>query len=436
MKVAFSSHYTVHETDVGMAGNWTVVAFGPIDHGGVDGVRRALSSVMTVGPTARIGLVPNSNSRSWTYDPERVLRAVRAGTAITAADYDTEMAHMLATHDPSEPIAITLHGDHALFYLDHGIGDGQMTINLSHLIADSAARAGEVPAWASAPASRHPLMHAALRHFGTDPRRVHALLRARRASPTPTIGCVLERTPPDSDETQPTPRSVVSVSASASVETTNELSRWRDAHLPGVSISVLFFATLNIALRAEGVPADDVSTILFNVRRYLPSDRTTLANLSAGIDITLLDATDPVLLGTQWRATIASGRPISNLMLVSVKSKLGRRRHSRALTHAAPAAPSTVRVTLSDMGRHPVLEDIAFRGNGLGSYTAMVSPASENHITLVTARLHGAIRVAASFHASSVDSAAIARALDSACATPIELLESAAASRRSDRGTA
>ena len=126
-----------------------------------------------------MGLRPDSGTRRWRYDPDAPLHAVREDSAITEDDYDTAMSQLLATHDPAEPLSITVRGDHVVFYMDHGLGDGQMIINLSHTLADADARNGIVPGWATAAQTRHPLAVAAMRCFGTDPGRVAQLLRSR-----------------------------------------------------------------------------------------------------------------------------------------------------------------------------------------------------------------------------------------------------------------
>lgn len=433
MNVVFPSHVTVHETDVALAGNWTVVAFGPVDHGGVEGIRRALRTTMSIGPAARVGLRPDSGTRRWRYDPDAPLQAVREDSAIAEDDYDTAMSQLLATHDPAEPLSITVRGDHLVFYMDHGLGDGQMIINLSHTLADPNARNGIVPRWATAARTRHPLAVAAMRCFGTDPRRVTRLMRSRLH---PGIG-VCGRRPASDGPAAHAPAQITStpatstaarspvevVAAAATVECTRELTTWRDDNRPGQSISILFFAALDAALRAEGLAVDDVAKVLFDVRRYLPPELTTLANLSAGIDVHLPDTTDTVLLSRQWRRIIDCGHPIANLMLVALRSKLARLRSARATDTPPPTAPDTIRLALSDMGRHARLNDIAFVGETQGSYRVMVAPASHGHITLTTARLRDSIRVAASFHSHVVDADTIRRALRAACSTPIAFLE-------------
>ncbi|TFI44533.1 hypothetical protein E4P29_07150 [Rhodococcus sp. 1R11] len=434
MNVVFPSHVTVHETDVALAGNWTVVAFGPVDHGGVDGIRRALRTTMSVGPAVRVGLHPDSGTRRWRYDPDAPLQAVREDSAITEGEYDAAMAQLLAAHDPAEPLSITVRGDHVVFYMDHGLGDGQMIINLSHTLADPDARNGIVPRWATAAQTRHPLAVAAMRCFGTDPKRLPRLLRSRIH---PGIG-VCGRKPASGGPTgHAAPTQAVStqrastdahapvevVAAAATIECTRELARWRDDHRPGQSISILFFAALDAALRSEGMAVDDVAKVLFDVRRYLPPELTTLANLSAGIDVYLPDTTDTVLLSRQWRRIIESGHPIANLILVALRSKLARLRSAPATDTPPPTTPDTIRLALSDMGRHARLNDIAFVGDTQGSYRVMVAPASHGHITLTTARLRDSIRVAASFHSHFVDADTIRRALRTACSKPIALLE-------------
>ncbi|CCQ13467.1 putative uncharacterized protein [Rhodococcus sp. AW25M09] len=447
MNVDFPSHHTVHETDVAIAGNWTVVALGPVDHGGVDGIRRALRTTMSVGPAARLGLVPDSRSRRWQYDPERLLRAVRQGSEITEDDYDREMSALLDVHDPAEPISITVHGEHVLFCMNHGIGDGQMIINLSHTLADVDARNGVVPKWATSARTLRPLTVAAMRSLGTDPRRLLHLLRSRlgpamrerrnertagnadtvsipASSPTQTAPAAHDSIGPDSIAMT---SSVEVVADAATIGCTRELMRWRDEFRPGQSISILFFAALDAALRDEGMLIDDVAKVLFDVRRYLPADRTTLANLSAGIDVDLPDTTDTVLLSRQWRRIIDCGQPVANLMMVGLRSKLARLRSASLTETTPPDAPDTIRLALSDIGRHARLNDIDFIGEAKASYRVMVTPASHGHITLTTARLRDSIRVAASFHSTFVDADVVRRALRAACSMPISLLDASTA---------
>lgn len=410
-------HHMVHETDVIMAGSFTIAAFGPIDHGGVEGVRKALVTAMSVGPKARIGLVPDQSTRKWAYDPDRVLRAVREGPAITRAEYDGALVEMLATHDPSEAVSVSIRGDHVLVYIDHGIGDGQMTLNLSHLMSDAAAHEGVVPVWTGHTSEKHALAHSILRFYGSDPRRVRTLLAERSKAHV------------SGEITGPPPRSwspsLVAVSTATSPEATFALKQWRKEHHPKTSISSLFFATLNAALIAQNIPLDYAVKVLFNVRRYLPPERRTLANLAAGIDLQLDDITDPREISRAIEGAVKSGRPIANLAVGSLKTKLGRMRSATTVVADAPNHPDTIRIALTDMAKHPQLNAIAYTDPAQAAYTAMVSPAGPGYITLAVGQLGDTFQVTASFHDNVIDSSTVRRALDAAVADPIAVLEAA-----------
>lgn len=403
--------YAVHETDVLMAGNWTVSAYGPIDHGGVDGVRRALETAMSVGSSARLGLVPDTRSRNWVFSPDRVLGAVREAPALNSEDYDQAMVRALGDRDPSSPISITVAGDHAIVYLDHGVGDGQMTLNLSELLSSASARAGVVPKWTANTAEQRPLLRAGLGWYREDPRRLLAL-RSRAAQGSAPAGAA----------TVPWTPSVASVYAHSSEHYPDELQAWRKKNRPKASLSALFFAALTRAFREENLDIDNTVKVLFNVRRYLKPADTSLANLSAGIDLPLVDAGDIEEISEAISTATASGRPIANLAAASIKSKIARRRGLTAPNPGSVAASGPIRLTLTDMGPIDRTHNIQRLQGSSFDYAAMVSPAGPRYVTLAIGRTP-AFNVTASFHDNIVDSAAIRRALERVCNGAIELLE-------------
>ena len=72
MPPAPASTFTVTNLDVAMARSWTLSAVGPVDHGGTERISGILRGMATLGPDRRIGLVPDSTTARWEFDPARL----------------------------------------------------------------------------------------------------------------------------------------------------------------------------------------------------------------------------------------------------------------------------------------------------------------------------------------------------------------------------
>ena len=149
------TRYKVTDLDVAMVENWTLVAMGPIDHGGVEGVRAALRTIASAGPHARVGLIPSSRTRNWVFEPDSLQRGVHEIPAVHTQDLPATLAAAVRLADVSLPIAVTVCGRYLIVRLAHGVGDGQTTVNLTRALADPATRTGKVPQWCTALQHRH-----------------------------------------------------------------------------------------------------------------------------------------------------------------------------------------------------------------------------------------------------------------------------------------
>jgi hypothetical protein len=406
------TRYKVTDLDVAMVENWTLVAMGPIDHGGVEGVRAALRTIASAGPHARVGLIPSSRTRNWVFEPDSLQRGVHEIPAVHTQDLPATLAAAVRLADVSLPIAVTVCGRYLIVRLAHGVGDGQTTVNLTRALADPATRTGKVPQWCTAlQPTRFPLTAASWNLYASSPGK---LLRSVTAGRPKEVS-----SQPITAKWQPSHHVGFATSSPTAL---GDLAAWRKANAVPASLSSIFFASIVRALREEGIKVDNTVKVLFDARRYLPENHRTLSNFAAGLDLSFDDAGSPASVGDGISAAADSGRPLLNLAATSVKSRLGRitRRPVGDAVTSAPAHPRA-RIAYSDMSGAPQFKNFPLTGTPKESvYIATLLPESPEHIVIAVGRLGTLNNVSFSFHDNVFDAERIGSAFENACKNPLK----------------
>lgn len=416
MPPAPASTFTVTNLDVAMARSWTLSAVGPVDHGGTERISGILRGMATLGPDRRIGLVPDSTTARWEFDPARLEKAV-----FTVDDHDDPVATMqrlCAERDPSLPIWVGVSDRYLYVFLGHGVGDGWLTFALS---ASLAGAPDEPAPWQRPEPFRHPLATAlagALKHnptlpFTTATRLLHNRRDARRGSSTPR---------PASEHVAWEPSYAVQ-SARGGPDAMAELARWRDRSAPGISTTVLLFAARVRALREQGLDPVNTINLLVDVRRFLSMGALVTSNFAAGVPISLRDAGDPFELSAAVKEATGGGRAAITLAATaaSIEGAIRRQRFTPDPT-SAPRDPRP-RLTFTDMGRAEALGVLPWDAEPAARrYIAMVTPAGPEDLVIGSGRLVGGCMDSVSFHGNVFASDTLRQALQAVANDPVRLL--------------
>jgi hypothetical protein len=252
-----------------------------------------------------------------------------------------------------------------------------------------------------------PLLVAGIRTFGRDPRKVVELVSQHRNRPrfaAPRPGEEQRGCGPESPATRTIglPEDVVA-----------KVRHHRDTALPGVSLVAMFTHALWTALAGAGVTMDPVVKVPFDVRRYLPPSRDTLATFSAGLDFQLDPTRGPAALQTAMRQAAGTGRPIANLVLGTVAT---RRRMLRSQDAAEPLAARPIQLLHSNIGDFPRTDRWSFTDRSQARVLVASDPADRNAITVTSATTLGNLWFTAEFHSSAIEPEAVTAALRSVAA--------------------
>lgn len=410
-----STTYRVSNLDVARAGSWTLSAYGPVAFGGRDGLVAALQTLSQSGAQGRVGLVADPTTTKWLFDPARLLRSVTEIDPVSDDQVPQTMTRLVAERDKSLPIWVAVAGDRLFVFLEHGLGDGRLTLDLSLALTDSATQKGEIPAWQK----RQPMRSRAL---------PQALLGALKANPRLLLEVAkrpaAEEAEPATVAWRPAPTAAY---ARGSAETLADLSAWKKSSGMKVSTAALLMAAKVRALREVGLDPYRTVHILFDGRRYLPQDAHVVSNFAGGLEVPLDNPGDPQQLAAAMRGYAAQGRPAANLAVTAAKlalsRRLGRAARSDDAVTAAPASPRP-KIAFTDMGSAPQLEAITWTTSDPSQrqYCAMVDSPTPEAVTFTSGRLTGGSTDTACFHDNVFSSDLMQKAMTNAVSDPVRLL--------------
>lgn len=348
-------------------------------------VVRAVRALIGMGADARAGRTFEGGR--WRYDGSRLdaqaERMVQPLPAELTGDAGLPRLREIVASDL--PFMVFLGEDRASLCIDHRLGDGFLSVMLT---AGALAGRGAPAIFASAD-DRDPLPAALSATYGRHVSRLGALLRDRWADDRPSY----------SGPTVPGGRGRLDlVTGTMDAATFRALADWSRGRVPP-TLAMMF--ALHEALRRSGVPVMDEGAILVDLRRYLPSGRSTLANFVVGHPVSVRGGIDAA--GARLHRDLHVGRP-----LAALTSGLATRAWRRPAPAAVPAAASPI---LSDMGFLRALEPLPWASDD-AVVRVSVDPAGRNGITALTAVLRRRLNISVSFDSSLWERDAVSAACD------------------------
>ena len=387
--------------DVHHAARRSAIVLGPLDLPDAGTATARLLRFAEIGPQTRIGLHPSTNRRGWFFAPGGLASAVHT---VPPTDEPRTLLDALSTL-PSDQLRVILSGDHVAIDYDHGLGD----TTLLNTIVDVLLGVADHEDLAS---SRHRTSTRALAIAGAatlcDPRRIVALARMHRSRDyrAPQT-CEMGRVDP--------PRETTSVFVRIGTDVVESMRAARRAHAPGVGMFTIHTVALVRALTAAGVRVNPMVTLPFDARAYLPGTVRTMANFAAGLDFVVLPDTPPAALQAQLASAARMGRPVANLLVTALKSRLEQHRGRSGLPDqrsVAPTGEAAVDLLHSSGGVVPgrdgrwrfVDDDRAF-------VIGVADPPAPTGLTVTSTLAAGSLCLTATFRPDVVAREAVAAAL-------------------------
>jgi hypothetical protein len=372
------------------------VVIGPFDLPAMPTLVERYSRLVDAGPPMRVCLEPSVRSSHWR-------RHHRDGSSVVGViaqppgDHDPALllpaARTERTDDVADGIRILCAGDYLAMDFCHGLGE----VPLVNLILDVLFGATDPSDPALVESYRHrvsPLTRALLGTFGSDPRRVAALLRHRGA---PSVADI------DDSAVPFTPRPTTSV-VGLPDDVVADLRARRDAALPGVSLVALCTRALWECLADTGLSVDDVVKIPFDVRGFLPAGSSTLSSFTAGLDFDVAALGGPTALQAEMDNALRSGRPVANLAVSAVKA-------SAPQPDSLSTRPAHPRVRLLHSNVRLHVHGWPFIDTSRARLVVASDPVSPEGVTVTSGWLLDTLWLTAEFHSSVFDEDRVVAAL-------------------------
>jgi hypothetical protein len=382
------------------------------------------------GPALRVGLIPAGGTRRWNFDDRPGDTAIDATFTFDSDDVNEMLAQFMKT-SPKVPIQIIAPaaGDYVCMYVDHGVGDAHLIIEL-FLALSQAAKIGDfVP---PIPGSlRTPLLSSFWNAAKSDPKGLWSEALALGKS---AIG---RKRPPDDDTPQEAASesravraegdSATAVFAKSRVGYTDDLRAYRASTGQTASVTTYVMRSIYHAFRDCGINVSDDLLVMIDLRRFLPAGRFSLANLSAAVTVPVR----PEMSAEEFTLAVflqaMSRKPLLRLMGRSVVARM------KGLPTVVDIVTSQDQSMRADEPLTLAISDVTKVADGSKVYwppgldvndinlaIALQSPDRNSiNVCMITAPDDDkAIHLTATFYTSRLDPELVRKALTQALATP------------------
>jgi hypothetical protein len=416
--------------DVPFAKGAIWVVCGPVPPLTPELVTRTLNNMASHGPQTRIGLIPAAGTRRWKFDERPGDTAVETELAFDTDDVNEILPKFMAT-SPKVPIQIVAPGagEYLCMYVDHGVGDAHLIIELFVTLAQAAKYGDFVP---PIPGSmRTPLLSCFWNAAKEDPKGMWSEARALAK------GAVGRKPSSDSDGARPKSASksqvvlaegdgATAVWAKSRIGYTDELRGYRASTGQTASVTTYVMRSIYNAFLDAGINLADDILVLTDMRRFLPKDRWSLANLSGAVSVRVTPemSAEEFTAAVFWQAI--SRKPLLGLMGRAVVARLKGLPTVvdivESLDHSLTAG-EPLKLAISDVTKIPAASKMSWKPgldpNDINLAIALQSPDRNSiSICMITAPEDNAIHLTATFYKSRLDPELVRKALSQALTTP------------------
>lgn len=428
-----------------LAASWHVLSrLGPLELPTREALVAALRRVASVGPDARVGLLPGRPGH-WTWDAARLDAAVQRMVVVDETgelgrlDASAALSALADRVDRSLPVQFVLSGQHLLAVYDHAVVDARFTAALPGALIDLAAGSA-MPEWITAVGARRPLVSALVATFVRHPRRVLDLVASRGASRGGALAPASRaeaqhdahvdaaRSAPPPSAGGPAPHRVAVVRAEGTAEAYRALRRRLREVDPAPSFAAAVLVMLRRALLDEGVDLDPLSDVVYDVRQWLDGDDQVPGNFVTALPIG--GGLDALAVERALRATVSSGRPLAALAIGAARETLRPRRSAPATASGgpgpSPARPGSVpaRVSLSSVGVVRSIQRLPWVRDGRPAEAAYaVDPVGPGAVSVQLLVVDGVVQVTVALGAGAPSPEVVERAARRVLTEPVALLD-------------
>ncbi|MGV9793129.1 hypothetical protein [Gordonia sp. NPDC003422] len=395
------------------------VVAGPFDPIDRDYVVATLSQISHGGADARVGLMPDKSTRSWTV-ADNFTNGYYEVRLLESSSPVAVLARM-GTVEPEKPIVVGSDRGYIVVSFNHGLGDSHVMMEiLAALSRGSDSTTTESGYSDPAPHSgfRWAFPVVVVRAIASNPRAAASafreLMEHRRTSGTSAVptsaGEGVNSVPTQDRKEKSESRSVVFVESGPNF--LESLNARRRALPYKISANALVVYSIQNALLRHGLDMDESVEVLVDLRRHLPRERGTLGNLVAVAPIPLRRDSEAVDFGSDFRRYTASSLPVLLLAGAAVKRQLarpakpmlrrldssGRPKRSESTPHMRPT------LTVSDITNHPSVDKLRWKAAVDDRIFAIsLPPGGTDRLSVAVARHANRLQFTATFDGASID---------------------------------
>ncbi len=384
------------------------VLIGPTEVADSSEYLNSLRAIAAVGVQNRLGLIPSPSTVWWDVNPALSGDMVWEGLRVDESELNSLLTE-LVTKRPGEPIYASHRDGYLQLRMDHGLGDALFMCEI--VAALTREQDPSSPGFVEpvlVPNLAKPLTalaksivrgHGALTVVGDFLREIR-----RRAHRTPA------RHQPAERRGEPAHYSVAF--ARSSPDFLSELRGFRDTHHPGVSTSAMLFFVFRRAARAAGIDLTESMSVLTDLRRYLPRDAVTFANMSIVARIPAPQGQTVEELGHCLQKELASTYPATRAL--GWAALWGMRRRVESAPASCSDTNGQVNLTLSDVTRLAGMKKIGYRAGATNRVFAVaLPPGDHSQVSACFTRIGHQLHLTATYHPEVVSRAQLEKTLES-----------------------
>ncbi|MET0701967.1 MAG: hypothetical protein ABWY93_20125, partial [Mycobacterium sp.] len=374
--------------DVARAHSRTITAIGPMTLPSGAELQQRFHQYTVTGFGKRLTTVPSTKSMRWARPAQTPVPPLLTYPPVSRSGIDDTLTQFARdTEQYLDGTAIGTAGEYLLMSLNHGWGDGHLTLRMNQVVAAPGVFAS------TSKERRAPLISAFATFFGRNPAKAWQILAHPR--PTPPSTEAVERPTAPARPWTPSPRNV---SASTPLTVVDDIRRWRKATGTPASVSAVFFAAMIRELHRQEVPVSNRVLTMFDCRRYLRDVSDVIevgSNFVAGVELVVDGVPAPQDLNRAIRHTADNGRPLLSLTLSAIKSAMTTSPFGGGVpadATSAEAAP-TARITFSDVGSIPFPESTWTAGVPERFFNCLSEPAEPEGLVVNLFQTGGAVHI-------------------------------------------
>jgi hypothetical protein len=402
--------------DVPFAKGAIWVVCGPIAPLTPELVARTLNNMASHGPATRVGLIPAGGTRKWKFDSRPGDAAVETDLKFDTDDVNKILTQFMKT-SPEVPIQVVAPGagDYVCMYVDHGVGDAHLIIELYVALSQAAKYGDFVP---PVPGSmKTPLLSSFWNATKSDPKGMwsEALDLVKSAAGRRLSRSNNDHAPQDVTTEPPVldvrPGSATAVFVKSREGYIDELRAYRASSGQTATVTTYVIRSIYHALRNAGIDVSDDILVMMDLRRFLPPGRWSLANLSAPVVVSVTPdmSSEEFTAAAFWQ--VASRKPLLRMMGRAVAARIQGLPAAEDMVNSQNNGMRVKRpliISISDVTKIPASEKKSFKPgfevDDINLAIALQAPdPSYVNICMITAPEDRAIHLTATFYDSHLD---------------------------------